>query len=129
MTDQEKYDMIIDDRIKLKRIDTITRNLYELMPGAMPVSIEQFAGDQHYGQKLWGEVENTPHYEFCHAIANLIVRNSAVVVDEELPLTGRKDGYQSGNTDRKRGDLTKVRVTAGETAPNSIRRVDWPQFS
>lgn len=60
-----------DERRKLKRIETIERNLYEVMPGAEPVPVDERG-------KLWGEVENTAHYEFCHAIANLIVRNSAV---------------------------------------------------
>jgi hypothetical protein len=62
-----------DERRKLKRIETIERNLYEVMPGAEPVPTDEHG-------KLWGYVENTPHYEFCHAIANLIVRNSAATL-------------------------------------------------
>lgn len=61
---------------QLKRVETITHNLYEAMPGAEPPpSID--LGD---GLKTpaWDEVENTQHYEFCHAIAHLIVANSAL---------------------------------------------------
>lgn len=49
----------------------MTRNLYELMPGAPAVPMSADRG------MLWGEVEGNPHYEFCHCIANLIVKNSA----------------------------------------------------
>lgn len=52
------------------RVTQIERNLYEVMPGA-----EQPPRDER--GKLWGEVEHTSHYEFCHLIAHLIVINSA----------------------------------------------------
>lgn len=63
----------MSERAKLRRIETIANNLYEVMPGARAVPVDLD------GKKLWGEVENEPHYEFCHSIANLIVRNSAMV--------------------------------------------------
>lgn len=50
----------------------MTRNLYEVMPGAEPPPRDERGA-------LWGEVDCTPHYEFCNLIANLIVKNSAIV--------------------------------------------------
>ena len=58
-----------------ERVTAIERNLYEVMPGAEPVPRDARG-------TLWGEVENTPHYKFCHLIAHLIVINSgATFVD------------------------------------------------
>jgi len=59
---------------ELARIDTITRNLYETMPGAEPPPMDERG-------KLWGEVESTQHYEFCNSIASLIVTNYVLAVE------------------------------------------------
>lgn len=63
----------MSDRAKLARIDLMTKNLYEAMPGSQHVPHDPIVGD-----KLWGEVEHTPHYEFCNLVATLIVKNSGV---------------------------------------------------
>jgi hypothetical protein len=66
----------MSEKVKQARIVTITRNLYEVMPGARPVPTDV------YGEKMWGCVDEEPHYNFCNSIANLIVRNSALTYVE-----------------------------------------------
>ncbi len=66
---------MISERRQQLRIETISRNLYESMPGAPDVPKSD-------GFKMWGEVEDNQHYEFCNVIANLIVRNSALTQSE-----------------------------------------------
>ncbi len=57
-----------------ERVIEIERNLYKVMPGAeMPGRIDLGEG---ITVPAWGDVEHTPHYEFCHLIAHLIVANS-----------------------------------------------------
>jgi hypothetical protein len=65
----------MSEAAKIKRINAMAINLYEAMPGA-----EQPPRDER--GKLWGEVEHTPHYEFCHLIAALIVGNPAATFVE-----------------------------------------------
>lgn len=60
---------------KAKREMILTHYLYDRMPGAEPPPVDERG-------KLWGEVENTPHYEFCNAIASLIVQNSSATFVE-----------------------------------------------
>lgn len=50
-----------------KRIQIMAQYLYDRMPDAPRVPTEG-------GFKMWGDVEGTPHYEFCEAIANLLER-------------------------------------------------------
>jgi hypothetical protein len=67
----------VSERAKQAAILRITNNLYGSCPNAAPVPVEN-------GVQLWGEVENTPEYEFCNSIANLIVRHSALTfVDQD----------------------------------------------
>jgi hypothetical protein len=47
----------------------MVRRLYDEMPGA-----EHAPRDER--GKLWGEVEHTPHYQFCEQIAREIFRAS-----------------------------------------------------
>lgn len=58
-----------EQRAHYERVETITHNLYESMPGAPDVP-------KIDGDKMWGDVEHTQHYEFCNTIAHLIVSNS-----------------------------------------------------
>lgn len=65
----------MSERAKIKRIEAITHNLYSSMPGAPDVPTDERG-------RLWGEVEDNQHYEFCNVIAHLIVSNSAITYVE-----------------------------------------------
>lgn len=65
----------MDRKARDQAIERLTRGLYETMPGA------ELASDTDLGcglkVKAWGEVEHTPHYEFCRSIAVAIILNSS----------------------------------------------------
>ena len=48
------------------RVRDNTRRLYKLMPGAKHPPWDEVRG------YLWGEVEDTPEYDFCAMIARMI---------------------------------------------------------
>jgi hypothetical protein len=50
-----------------ERVHEVARRLYQAMPGA-----ERVPHDDLTGEKMWGEVEDTQHYQFCEQIAREI---------------------------------------------------------
>ena len=55
--------------VEQKSIQEIAQYLYRSMPGALRVPCNEYT-DYREG---WGEVEDTEHYQFCEAIAQLLV--------------------------------------------------------
>lgn len=72
---------MVNEGARAKAVERLTRDLYETMPGAeMPRHIDLGSG---LTTPAWGDVEHTPHYEFCRSIAAAVILNShSTFVDE-----------------------------------------------
>lgn len=58
-----------EKRARNDEVHAMARSLYETMPGAPHVPTYQ-------GERMWGEVDGTEHWEFCAAIARIIADRS-----------------------------------------------------
>ena len=65
--------MSSDAEAKRKAVLQMAQDFYRVMPGAPPVPLTADGW-------MWGEIEHTDHFQFCHLIAERIVRWSGVQV-------------------------------------------------